>query len=79
MFFSIVFFLFVVFYLTIGFLMKFNLTFFIVSIIPITHLFLYQLKKFDPLNPKTCLNIFKSNNFFGLIIFINLLIGKIVA
>ena len=61
MFLSIVFFLFVVFYLTIGFLMKFNLTFFIVSIIPITHLFLYQLKKFDPLNPKTCLNIFKSN------------------
>ena len=79
MFLSIVFFLFVVFYLTIGFLMKFNLTFFIISIIPITHLFLYQLKKFDPLNPKTCLNIFKSNNFFGLIIFINLLIGKIAA
>ena len=79
MFLSIVFFLFVVFYLTIGFLMKFNLTFFIISIIPITHLFLYQLKKFDPLNPKTCLNIFKSNNFFGLIIFNNLLIGKIAA
>ena len=79
MFLSIVFFLFVVFYLTIGFLMKFNLTFFLVSIIPIAHLFLYQLKKFDPLNPKTCLNIFKSNNFFGLIIFINLLIGKIAT
>ena len=24
-----------------------------------------------------CLNIFKSNNFFGLIIFVNLLIGKV--
>ena len=77
MFLNIVFFLFVVFYLTIGFLMKFNLAFFILSIIPISHLFLYQIKKFDPLNPDICLSTFKSNNFFGLIIFANLLIGKI--
>ena len=77
MFLSIVFFLFVVFYLTMGFLMKFNLAFFILSIIPISHLFLYQIKKFDPLNPDVCLNTFKSNNLFGLIIFANLLIGKI--
>ena len=77
MFLNIVFFLFVVFYLTTGFLMKFNLAFFILSIIPISHLFLYQLKKFDPLNPEICLSAFKSNNIFGLIIFANLLIGKI--
>ena len=77
MFLNIVFFLFVVFYLTMGFLMKFNLAFFILSIIPISHLFLYQIKKFDPLNPDICLNTFKSNNLFGLIIFANLLIGKI--
>ena len=77
MFLNIVFFLFVVFYLTMGFLMKFNLAFFILSIIPISHLFLYQIKKFDPLNPEICLNVFKSNNLFGLIIFVNLLIGKI--
>ena len=77
MFLNIVFFLFVVFYLTMGFLMKFNLAFFIFSIIPISHLFLYQIKKFDPLNPDICLSTFKSNNLFGLIIFANLLIGKI--
>jgi len=77
MFLNIVFFLFVVFYLTTGFLMKFNLAFFILSIIPISHLFLYQIKKFDPLNPDICLSTFKSNNLFGLIIFANLLIGKI--
>ena len=77
MFLNIVFFLFVVFYLTAGFLMKFNLAFFILSIIPISHLFLYQIKKFDPLNPDICLSTFKSNNLFGLIIFANLLIGKI--
>ncbi len=77
MFLNIVFFLFVIFYLTMGFLMKFNLAFFILSIIPISHLFLYQIKKFDPLNPEICLSTFKSNNLFGLIIFANLLIGKI--
>ena len=77
MFLNIVFFLFVVFYLTMGFLMKFNLAFFILSIIPISHLFLYQIKKFDPLNPDICLGTFESNNLFGLIIFANLLIGKI--
>ena len=77
MFLNIVFFLFVVFYLTMGFLMKFNLAFFISSIIPISHLFLYQIKKFDPLNADICLSTFKSNNLFGLIIFANLLIGKI--
>jgi len=77
MFLNIVFFLFVVFYLTMGFLMKLNLAFFILSIIPISHLFLYQIKKFDPLNPEICLSTFKSNNLFGLIIFANLLIGKI--
>ena len=77
MFLNIVFFLFVVFYLTMGFLMKFNLAFFILSIIPISHLFLYQIKKFDPLNPEICLSTFKSNNLFGLIIFANLLVGKI--
>jgi 4-hydroxybenzoate polyprenyltransferase len=76
MFLNIVFFLFVVFYLTMGFLMKFNFAFFIISIIPISHLFLYQIKKFDPLNPEICLSAFKSNNLFGLIIFANLLIGK---
>ena len=76
MFLNIVFFLFVVFYLTMGFLMKFNFAFFILSIIPISHLFLYQIKKFDPLNPEICLSAFKSNNLFGLIIFANLLIGK---
>ena len=77
MFLNIVFFLFVFFYLTMGFLMKLNLAFFILSIIPISNLFLYQIKKFDPLNPDICLSTFKSNNLFGLIIFANLLIGKI--
>ena len=77
MFLNIVFLLFVVFYLTVGFLMKFNFIFFIFSLIPIYHLFLYQIKKFSSTDPIICLNLFKSNNFLGLIIFVSLIVGKI--
>ena len=42
------------------------------------HLFFYQIKIFDLKNPSSCLNAFKSNNFFGLIIFLNILIVKIL-
>ena len=77
MFLNIVFLLFVVFYLTVGFLMKFNFIFFVFSLIPIYHLFLYQIKKFSSTDPIVCLNLFKSNNFIGLIIFVSLLTGKI--
>ena len=77
MFLNIVFLLFVVFYLTVGFLMKFNFIFFVFSLIPIYHLFLYQIKKFSSTDPIICLDLFKSNNFIGLIIFVSLLVGKI--
>ena len=29
-------------------------------------------------NPISCLNTFKSNNFFGLIVYINLIVGKLI-
>ena len=60
-----------------GYLMNFNLFYFLFLIIPIVQLFLYQIKTFDPNNSNTCLKIFKSNNYFGLMIFLNILIGKI--
>ena len=60
-----------------GYLMNFNLFYFLFLIIPIVQLFLYQIKTFDPNNSNTCLKIFKSNNYFGLIVFLNILIGKI--
>ena len=44
----------------------------------IIHLFFYQIKTFDLKNPDKCLKIFKSNNYFGLIVFLNILIGKIL-
>jgi 4-hydroxybenzoate polyprenyltransferase len=60
-----------------GILMKFNYFFFMFSIIPTLHLINYQIKNLQINNPKSCFNIFKSNNTFGFIIFINILIGKL--
>ncbi len=60
----------------IGYLMKFNMLYFIILIVPFFHLFYYQIKKLNITKPNDCLNKFKSNNLFGLIIFLNLLLGK---
>ena len=75
--FLIICYLFLIFSLTFGgYLMNFNLFYFLFLIIPILQLFLYQIKTFDQNNPNICLKIFKSNNYFGLIVFLNILIGK---
>ena len=58
--------------------MNFHFSYYILILIPLVHLFLYQIKKFDLNNPSSCLNAFKSNNLFGLIIFLNILIVKIL-
>ncbi len=58
--------------------MKFHYSYYLLTIIPIFHLFFYQMKIFNLKNPSSCLKAFKSNNFFGLIIFINILIMKIL-
>ena len=60
-----------------GYLMNLNNLFFIFCIIPIIHLFFFQIKNLDTSREKICLKIFKSNSYFGLIIFLNILIGKI--
>jgi len=62
----------------IGVLMKFNLFYFLFLIIPFFQLIFSQIYKLNVKDPLNCLDKFKSNNFLGLIIFINLLIGKIV-
>ena len=63
--------------ITMGYLMKFSYIYFIFLIIPFLHFFIYQIGKLDIKNPINCLKLFKSNNFLGLIIYLNLLIGKI--
>ena len=61
-----------------GFVMSFNQLYFLLIIIPITHLFFYQIKNFDTQNPSSCLKVFKSNNYLGIIVFCNILIGKFI-
>jgi len=60
-----------------GIIMKFKTIYFIILILPIIHLIIFQIKKLKIEDPEACLKYFKSNNLFGLIIFINLLIGKL--
>ena len=60
-----------------GTLMNYNYFFYIVLLSGIIHLFFYQIKFFNSKSPSSCLRVFKSNNITGLIIFCNILIGKI--
>ena len=59
-----------------GHAMKFNNIFYFLAIAPFLHLFFYQIKNFKSKDPKICLKIFKSNNIFGLVIFLNILVVK---
>jgi 4-hydroxybenzoate polyprenyltransferase len=60
-----------------GILMDFKIQYFLFLSIPITHLIL-QVKKLNISLPDVCLKIFKSNNFLGLLILMNILIGKLL-
>ena len=60
----------------VGIYMKFNTMFYFFILISTTHLFFYQIHNFNFKDPKNCLRIFKSNNFFGAIVLCNILIGK---
>lgn len=60
----------------VGIFMKLNTIFYFFILIPTAHLLFYQIYNFNYKDPKNCLKIFKSNNFFGAIILCNILIGK---
>ena len=60
-----------------GLMMNFDLIYFLFIIIPIIHLFFYQINNFNSKNPASCLRIFKSNNYLGIIIFLNILVGRL--
>ena len=62
----------------IGILMNFKIYYFLFMIVPILHLLVFQIKKLDINLPIDCLIKFKSNNILGLIIFINILVGKLI-
>ena len=68
--------IFIFFTLMVGILMKFNNLFFIILILPFLHLFAYQVRNIKINDTSNCLKLFKSNNFFGLLILLTILIGK---
>ena len=61
----------------IGFLMNFSNIFYLFIIIPFCHLFFYQINFLNINKPENCLKIFKSNNILGLIVCMNILVGKL--
>ena len=62
----------------IGLLMKFSLFYYLFLIFSVFQLIFIQIYKLNVNDPMSCLSKFKSNNFVGLIIFVNLLVGKII-
>ena len=60
-----------------GMLMNFEYYYFVGVLFISLHLLFFQNLRLDISNPNTCLSKFKSNNFLGLMVFINILINKI--
>ncbi|MDA7813908.1 4-hydroxybenzoate octaprenyltransferase [Candidatus Pelagibacter sp.] len=62
----------------IGILMNFKIYFFLFMIVPILHLLVFQISRLNTNLSLDCLIKFKSNNILGLIIFTNILVGKLI-
>ena len=62
----------------IGILMNFKIYYFMFLIIPIFQLLKLQVKDLKINKSDDCLKKFKSNNLLGLIVFINIIIGKLI-
>ena len=70
--------LFIISLISVGFFMNFKIFYFIFLIFPVLHLLVFQIKRLDISNTTDCLNKFKSNNLLGMIILINILLGKLL-
>ena len=69
---------FVVSLIFVGMNMNFKLFYFMFLIIPTVQLFIFQIKNLNISDTNDCLAKFKSNNFFGLIVLINIFVGKLI-
>ena len=69
---------FVVSLIFVGINMNFKLFYFMFLIIPTGQLFIFQIKNLNISDTNDCLAKFKSNNFFGLIVLINIFVGKLI-
>ena len=74
---SVCYLVFLIIILIIGLLMDLNKFFYVIFIIIFLQMFYFQIKKLDIENKFSCLKIFKSNNFLGLLVFLSLAVGKI--
>ena len=59
-----------------GIFMEFSFFYYLLLIFPLIHLFFFQMRIFNFKDPSSCLKAFKSNNVFGLIMLLNILIIK---
>jgi len=62
----------------IGFEMNFSNIYFFGLVLVALQLFVFQISKLNINSGKNCLQVFKSNNFLGFLVFVNILIGKII-
>ena len=62
----------------IGLSMIFSYIYFFGLFLIFLHLFIFQILQLNINKEKICLKIFKSNNFLGFLVFVNLLFGKII-
>jgi len=74
---SVCYLVFLIIILIIGLLMDLNKFFYVIFIIIFLQMFYFQIKKLDIENKFSCLKIFKSNNFLGLLVFLSLAVGII--
>ena len=63
--------------LIVCFLLGLNKFYYLLFVLIFLQMFYFQLKKLDVKVPKKCLDVFKSNNFLGLLVLFSLIIGKI--
>ena len=77
LFISLCYLIFLIILILVGWFSNYNIFYFMLQIIISFQLFYYQVYKLNIKNSKLCLNIFKSNNFLGFLVFLNLIIGKL--
>ena len=62
----------------VGIKMNFKFYYFVFLALPTIQLFIFQIKKLDISNTFDCLKKFKSNNFLGMIVLVNIFVGKLI-
>ena len=70
--------IFIVSLIFVGIKMNFKFYYFIFLMLPAIQLLIFQIKKLDISNTFDCLIKFKSNNFLGMLVLINIFIGKLI-